>query len=266
MVDNTKIFVFGEGSTDKVVFDFLKEKFFAQNADKFEPFVIVGGKTAFRSKILNGVQPDVESKRQNISILVFRDWDAGEELQDIRQSFEGIVHNLLASWTTSSLSKREFSEGFWKWEVSSNPPKHPGFRFVLHVANNAHLSLPITLCNRTTDGYILTSGLLDSVLERFAQEAGLTTGLTNYCNPQAVLRTLVIQAIPKTMQAKGMRFDEDKDFMAAYLVATRFWVVKRTEEKERLVKIILDRAIRYAQNEVEQIFASWIQAINEVLR
>ena len=262
MPGNAKIFVFGEGQTDKVVFDFLKEKFFSQSASQFEPFVIVGGKNAFRSRILERVQPDVESKRQNISILAFRDRDAGEKLQSICQSFEDIVCNLLASWSTSSPSRQDLSEYIGKWEVSPNLPKHPGFRFVLHVANHPRLSLSVTLHNHTTDGYVLASGLLDSVLKRFAQEVGFET---NVSDPQAVLETLITQSIPTTIHSKGVRFNEDKDFLAAYLVATRFWVVKRTEEQARLVRIILDRAIRYAPEDVEQVFASWIQAIREVL-
>ena len=256
MPGNAKIFVFGEGITDKVVFDFLKEKFFPQNANRFEPFVIVGGKNAFRSIILERVQPDVESKRQNISILAFRDWDAGEELQSIHQSFEDIVRNILASWPTSPPMSQNILEYMWKWEVSPNPPNHPGFRFILHVANHSHLSLPIILHNNTTDGYILAAGLLNLVLDRFARKIN---------SDRQVVYELITNSIPTLIQQKNIAFNEDKDFLAAYLVATRFWVVKRTEEQARLVRIILDRAIKYAQSEVEQIFISWIQAIREVL-
>ena len=263
MISDIKVFVFGEGITDKVVFEFLKEKFFNESIDKFESFIVVRGKNAFKKEILKRAQPDVESKRQNISILVFRDWDEGEELQSIRQSFENIVHNLLNSWNISTPNGKKISKNMWKWEVFPNLPRYPGFRFVLHIANYTHLSLPITLRNSTTDGYILASGLLNQVLKKFAQEAKFTTEVSN---PQDVLKKLITQSIPKTMKSEGVVFNEDKDFLAAYLVATRFWVVKRTEEKTRLVRIILDRAIKYAPENVEQIFVSWIQAIKEVLR
>ena len=263
MWGDAKIFVFGEGLTDKVVFDFLKENFFPQNSSKFEPFVVVGGKNAFRNIIMKHVRPDVESKRQNIFILGFRDRDADEELQSIHQSFDDIVRDLLASWYTSSPKMQDVSECIWKWEVLPNPDTHPGFRFILHIADYAHLSLPVTLHNHTTDGYILASGLLDSVLRRFAQEVRFET---NVSNPKATLETLITQLIPKTIQSKGIIFNQDKDFLAAFLVATRFWAVKRTEKQARLVRVILDRAIKYAPKEVNQIFITWIEAMKEVLQ
>lgn len=259
---NATAFVFGEGSTDKIVFDFLKENFFSLNVGRLQPFVVVGGKNNFENKIRQKVQPDIEARRKDVFILVFRDRDAGEEVEQIFQSFENIVRELLSPWDVTPPSALKISESIYKWDVLPTMPVHPGFRFVLHIANNERLSLPMTLRNHTTDGYVLASGLLDSVLNRFAKEVKFVKEVSE---PREVLYKLIIQSISTAMQGGGVEFSEDKDFLAAYLVATRFWVVKRTEEKARLVRIILDRAIKYAQDELNQIFISWIQAIDEVL-
>ena len=260
---NATAFVFGEGLTDKIVFDFLRESFFSLNVGRLQPFVVVGGKNNFRSKIQQKVQPDIEARRQDVFILVFRDRDVGEKAEQILQSFKYIVRELLSPWDATLPSEQKISESIYKWDVLPAMPVHPGFRFVLHIANNERLSLPMTLRNHTTDGYVLASGLLDPVLNRFAEEVKFVKEVSE---PREVLYKLITQSIPTTMQGEGVEFSEDKDFLAAYLVATRFWVVKRTEEQSRLVRTILDRAMMYDPQGIERVFESWLQAIREVLQ
>lgn len=259
MPDSTTIFAFGEGPTDKVVFNFLIENFFSSNKNQIQPFVVVGGKGNFKSEergIPAHVSSEIEAKRQNVSILVFRDRDDGEQIPSICQSFGYIVHNVFSSWNISPQMQTVSQGIIYKWEVPPAMPERPGFRFVLHIADNGRLYLPVTLRNHTTDGYVLASGLLDPVMDRFAGEINAT---------RQTISELITQSIPALIRNKGIVFNEDKDFLASYLVATRFWAVKRTEEEARLVKIILERAVKYAPDCIGQVFGSWMRAIQEVV-
>ena len=274
MPDSAKIFVFGEGPTDKAVFEFLKKAFFSQNEGLFQPFVSVGGKGDFRKKIQERVSPDIGAKRSDVFVVVFRDRDAGEQVSSICSSFETTVRNLLSSWGAQPLKQTVWQDVIYKWEGPPDNSSHPKFRFVLHVANNEQLPLPMSLRNHTTDGYVLASGLVDPVLARFAQEVPLKPKTEKSEEEEEEsdsklaptdLRPLILQEIPEVVEKRGIAFDEDKDFLAAYLAATRFWVKKRTDEKARLVKIILERGKKYAPEDIERVFASWIRAIEEVI-
>ncbi len=133
----------------------------------------------------------------------------------------------------------------------------PGLRLILHLANSSPLNLPANLRNDTTDGYILAAGLTDVVLERFAIKVN--------SNAQD-LRVLITSSIPQTIRQTHNAFDQDKDYLAAYLCATRFWAVHRTEDQARLVRIILDRIKKYDPDALQQIFAPWRAAIEEALK
>jgi len=250
------IFPFGEGKTEKVVFRFLIEKQF--QGYSFRNFVSVGGRDNFRSEIPKTVQIDLGAGRDEIRILTFRDLDAAEQVDDVVQSFQDIVQELLEPWRLRPSVQQIRPNTIYKWEVSIAPGRS-GLRLVLHIANHADPGLPVPLLNQTTDGYILRVGLTDQVLHRFARESKV--GSTSDS-----LRTLITADIPGAIKQRGIAFDEDKDYLAAYLAATRFWVVKRTEEQARLVKIILERAWRYNQERFKQVFASWFAAIEEVVQ
>jgi len=250
------IFPFGEGKTEKVVFDFIRGKL--ELLGDFREFNNVGGKNNFRSQILEIVQPDVEAHR-DVRILVFRDLDNGEEPEEVAQSFRDIVWNLLKKWNLRPRIKQHrcFSNIF-----TCEHSKHeetPELRLVLHIADNSTLELPVSLLNQTTDGYLLAVGLLDSVLDRFAREPKVNSD-------RQTLYTLITDSIPSTINRAGITFNEDKDYLAAYLATSRFWVVKRAESRAQLAKIILARTWKYAQDKFSSIFASWITAIQEVIR
>ncbi len=250
------IFPFGEGKTEKVIFEFLVEKQFQRYS--FHNFVSVGGKDNFRSKIPKTVQSDLEAGRDEIRILAFRDLDAGEQVDDVVQSFQDIVWKLLEPWELQPNVQQIHPNTIYKWEASIAQGRS-GLRFVLHIANHADSSLPVPLQNQTTDGYILTVGLEEAILERFARKNKVKSTVD-------ALKSLITEKIPETVRKEGIDFQEDKDYLAAYLAATRFWVVKRTEEQVRLVKIILDRAWKYNRNEFKKAFASWFAAIKEVVQ
>lgn len=247
------IYPFGEGVVEKVVFEFLASTVFKEN--KFQRFNISGGKRRLRAKIIDTVKSNIDAKRDEIRIIVFRDLDDGETMDSISQSFSRIVDELLESWGVRP-KKIEVDPSIHKWEISHSL-ESPGFKFVLHIARADNMAVSIR--NQTTDAYVLRLGLSENVLRRFADDRKVKS---NY----ETLNELITISIPNLITNNGITFDEDKDYLAAYLVVTRFWAVKRTEEQARLIRIILERGWKHNRGEFEQIFKSWIQAIKEVVR
>jgi len=253
------IYSFVEGTTDQVVFDVLKKALQKTHNLTFEGQIVnVKGKNNFRSKILDTLKPEFDpgEPEHYVRTLAFRDLDADEERQDVVASFESLARKLLARWQLEP----QFSP-LTSWTnilaIDQAPTEdRPGLRFVLHIADPPHLE-ELNLKNITTDCYVLAVALREPVLGRFAQQAG---------SQSDTLHTLITREVPQTIMDREIAFDEDKDFLAAYLCAARFWSVKRTEEKERLLNIVLDRALEHGPNDFWSIFASWKVAIEEAVR
>lgn len=252
----TRVFPFGEGHTEAVVFNILKSKFFPGQAIK--EFAPVGGKNHFRSKIKSTVETEILPNRK-INILVFRDIDGDERIDSVIASIHDIVTELLSRWQLRpGINQHQKYPNIYTWDQLPTDSA-PGLRLVLHLANHSTANLALQLRNQTTDGYILAAGLDSIVLERFAQDSKVNS------NAQT-LNMLITQSIPERFVSPGITFDEDKDYLAAYLCATRFWVAKRTEDQARLVRIILDRAWEYNQQLFESLFTTWRVAIEEAIQ
>lgn len=248
------VFPFGEGSTDRLVFNFLKSKLFPD--EPLRQFVAVNGKNNFRSQVQRTIEADI-LPNNTVTVIVFRDLDAGESGATVAKSFRDLVWSLLAEWNLQpDIQPHNLYPNLYQCTQSSSATT-PGLRLDLHLANNSTLGLPVEILNQTTDGYLLAAGLTDGVLERFASKA--------QTNARA-LQLLVTAAIPGSIRQTDCFFDQDKDYLAAYLCATRFWVHHRTEDQARLVSIILERSWRYDQNTFQQLFASWRTAVEEALQ
>lgn len=250
------VFPFGEGRTDGVVFDFLRRNFLPDQA--FREFVSVNGKDNFRSRIEQTVQSEILPNRE-IRILVFRDLDAGESPPNVAQAFRDVAWGLLSGWDLRP--EIHSYQHYPNIYICTHPPSltTPGLRLILHLADNGALNLPMALPNHTTDGYVLAVGFTDAVLERFAGKLQVNSNTLS-------LRKLITGLIPETVRQANIAFDKDKDYLAAYLCATRFWVIHRTEDQARLVWIILERAWKHDPNTMRQVFATWRAAIEEALQ
>ena len=256
------VYPFGEGKSDKVVFEFLRDKWFPREKWHWSKFEVVGGKTNFSSRIKATIESEIMPERF-IGVLAFRDKDFGEATESILQGFHNIIYGLLSAWLPFKKIKTSeeelIKEVLYKWEFQPTS-KLPGFRFILHIAGNlGGEAKNLSLKNWTTDGYLLSVGLLQNVLNSFAKESKVKSS-------GEVLKELITQKIPNAIKGEGIDFEEDKDFLAAYLVSTRFWVVKRTEEELRLSRIILERAYRNIPHKFEQIFFTWKKAMEEIWR
>lgn len=250
---NEELFVFGEGKTEEVVFACLSQKWaLPQQAH----LISVNGKTNFVSGILDKVGQDFAPgvPGQTVRILAFRDHDEGEKIESICQSFEQIG-NILRGESLQFIPSPAANNVF----VSTIQPtqQHPGLRFVLHIANTP-AGIPEQLnqlVSKTTDAYILSIALSNGVLSRFGQKVGIEPD---------IIKAKVLSELPRLFADNGIGFDTDKDYLAAYLTATRFWKINCTEREDRLARVILDRAMSHAIDIFEQTFASWAVAIEEV--
>lgn len=245
-----KIITFGEGRTDERVFSFLREKCLTEH--EFQGFIPVNGKTNFKKIIKDTVESELVLNR-DLSILVFRDLDRDEEQEHVVQSFQDLVRELLPGWNREP-DRHSIYPNIYSFEQASDE-ELPGIHLVLHLADINHLDLPERLrnSNQTTDGYVLAVGLKRNVLKRFA-ERDVGTSVEK-------LNSLITEAIPSGFSLTDIAFKEDKDYLAAYLCAARFWVKHRNEERERLEDVILKRAWKYNQESVRNVFDTWIAAM-----
>lgn len=252
-----RVFPFGEGKTEEIIFEILRSQVGNSPDVAFQNFVSVGGKTNFSNRISRTISSELVPN-YDIRVVIFRDLDHGEIPENVVQSFQDIAWNLLAKWNlTPPIQPVNGAPNIY---VLNQPvaSQSPGFRLVLHLPDNGVFNnLPVPLHNRTTDGYVLALGLDDTVLNRFAEKLG---------TQHNILRNLITISIPQTVTGQGITFDQDKDFLAAYLCATRFWPVHRTEEQAKLVEIIMKRAEKYNSTRLQQVFKSWLDAIREVVR
>lgn len=251
------VFPFGEGRTEEVVFSFLQRRFFPDR-QAFREFVSVKGKNHFRSGIEETVQGEIQPNK-DIRILVFRDLDAGESSGDVVHAFRDVVWDLLSNWNLRpDIHSHQQHPNVYVCTQSPSATT-PGLRLILHLADNSALHLPVGLSNHTADGYVLAAGLTNAVLERFARKPQVNSNAPS-------LRSLIINSIPQTVQGANIAFGENKDYLAAYLCASRFWVVHRTEDQARLVHIILERGWKDDQATIRQVFATWRASIEETLQ
>lgn len=268
---DSPLFVFGEGITEQVVFRKLAE-FLNQSGQLSRPIITagtprpdliaVGGKNNFKQVILDtvGLRTKALSER-GVRLLVFRDRDQNEKEAALKQSFVDIVRSLVDQSQTNNSWKphAEFTNisslEITNREAQANSP----LRLVLHLATNPLGERPSAMPDfndKTTDGYILQLALSSGVIGRFApKDVKVGTHL---------LSQKITQEIPELFQQNGLPFDTDKDYLAAYLLTTRFWKTRRTEDKARLVEIILDRAVQHEPEAYQTAWASWIAAIKEV--
>ncbi len=257
------IFPFGEGKTEQVVFNFLMENLFPEK--KLEKLLPVNGKGGFPRQ-LRGVVGHLE-ENDEARILAFRDLDADDTVEGIVASFGNLFMDILKEWRRRrnlqaaiplvDVKRLHDDYTIFQWEVAAREDE-PGLRLVLHIESHHHLPEKLrNFANKTTDTRILALGLGTPVLQRFIKENSLGCG-------SDVLSRLIQTTLPDTMTKQAIPFDQDKDYLAAYLMATRFWVKQRTDSKETLAHVILRRAWKRDRVNVERSFEGWRIAIEKV--
>lgn len=252
---SSKLFVFGEGTTESIVFEKLNAnlKLQVQNGK----LIIAGGKREFNPKIVTTVKSEITNKKligRYISMVAFRDLDKGETVDRCLQSFDdNVVWKLIQ--TEANFQLCAAATNVYISDIAPTDQR-PGLRFVVHLADKPPLmppEIPILL-NQTTDEYILAVALLDKVLASFAEDINI---------PTKVVNKKVISEIPQLFQDNEIVFNEGKDFLAAYQLTTKLWRPKASDRT--LISAVLRSALKNDPDQFWQIFASWRIALEEAI-
>ncbi len=257
--------VFGEGKTE--------ERLMKQIAHLVAPGIKVvpyesGGKHKLvhadpdKNPIKKTLEPLLDPNsdpRCKIRMVILRDWDREEELEDIQKSFTMLFSKVLSEqgWRADNVS---FSNQLIEYSNILTLVTHvPDLRVALHIAQPAPIAgmEELTFGNATTDDYILAAALLPQVVARFAKVAKLE---------EAALQRKVMQRFRELMDDNGVEDFEAKDFLGAYMAFARFLKVGKSLEKHTFTDTIIGRAIKYAPDKIkEEIFASVIEAVSFVM-
>ncbi len=237
---NTYVFV--EGETEKRI---LKKMI---HDSSHLPFVFGGGNG--KTNLPNEIEKmlDGEIRKNSIFLLILRDRDDEEEYPDIIQSFERPINKLLNKEKISSNSfvpHKDFANLFLMDVPDIN------FRSVLHIAPPQFIS-SLKFASDTIDGYTFALAMCDQVLQRFASDAKITSD---------VLRDKVLIEVPKLATDNGIEFNQAKDMLGVYMAMSRFFEKKGSEDKDKFTDIVMSRAIKYANEDFQNIMRSLFAAL-----
>lgn len=249
-------YIFGEGKTEKILVNRLTDD---KAADKIElnlsskpVFIGTGGKYHSIRKISEKLEPDL-TPFQKVRCVILADRDSGDTIESIREKYEnGFCQILEASDYKADVSFQRLQGWNNILIFATEPPDMPDLRVALHIAQTPPLPISEDQISdsATTDGYILAAALTERVIQRFAQKAGLT---------QEKLLEKVTREIPELMRRNGIVNLDAKDFISAYMTASRFLKIKRSEDESTFAGIVISRAIQREPEAVKKIFASTLE-------
>jgi len=250
-------YIFGEGKTEKILVDRLTNDKAAKKLDislSSRPvFIGTGGKYHSISRISETLEPEL-SPFQKVRCVILADRDAGETTESIREKYENGFRQILeASDYNTDISFQLLQNWNNILTFATVPPDLPDLQVALHIARTP--ALPISedqiADSATTDGYILAAALTEGVIHRFARKAGLT---------REKLSDKVTLEIPELMRRNGIASLDAKDFISAYMTASRFLKIKRSEDESTFAGIVISRAVQREPDAVKKIFASILKA------
>jgi len=241
--------VFGEGRTEESVIRHLEP-----TTDLHLHYVNVRGKDNFPQAIRDRLGPDLD-EHSGVRFVILRDRDQGEELADIQRSLQNAIQD--------ALSERgyEVSVQLVAHPAHSNvlisQTLQPSTRFALHVAQPTPDINGWQFTKSTTDDYVLALALLPPVASRFIQQSHVTATPEDF-------RHKVLREVPDLFSRNGIPLDEAKDLVGIYMAAARFVATRRTEQPDTFAGIVVDRARKYADDELRQVLASFLAAVQFV--
>lgn len=226
------------------------------------PYIFVEGKTEKRLlKIIEcPVSPTVCGSKDSIcdtmqkklsgelgdhptGILILRDRDHNETRENIVRSFENGINKLLieSEIPHQSFQPHEKFKNLYEMDIPAVDS-----RFALHIAAPPSIS-GLEFASDTIDGYILYLAMDETVLERFAKNAGIA--------PEA-LRTKVIEKVPKLAEDNGIKFEQAKDFLGVYMAMSKFLTIKRSEKDDVFSGVVTNMAKKRASDKFQDTFRS----------
>lgn len=202
---------------------------------------VCGSKSKIRGKMQEALSGELGD--QLTGILILRDRDHDENTDSIVQSFEDVINNLLLESKTSRQSFKAHQK-FKNLYTLDIPTANS--RIALHIAAPPNIS-DLEFASDTIDGYILYLAMDETVLERFAKNAGIA--------PEA-LKAKVIEKVPKLAEDNGIKFEQAKDYLGVYMAMSKFLTIKRSEKEDVFSGIVINRAKKRARDKFQETFRS----------
>jgi hypothetical protein len=275
-------FVFGEGKTELYVMEYLLKyvlgyKFAKMHRGKGKdrqlsiflpdldtsPYVMIketGGKqTDDQIRIIgNTLEPELSL---GVQCLALADCDEHDTMQSLQTKYEHIFLEVVKKRFHPLDVSLQVVEGWQNILLYQTPSELPTIRFVLHIAQAPTIPTleQYSFHNATTDNYLLAIALTDGVLDSFANDA--SEGQPDHPIGAKTLQSKVVQEIPELLIKNGFKNLDAKDFNAIYMTVARFLKNTVDEPQVSFVKALMGCAIKEAQAEFEQVFASHIAAI-----
>lgn len=189
--------------------------------------------------------------------VVLRDWDQGKELADVqystknllRRAFQEAGHNIPAE-----LAPHPIHPNVFLFQV-----QQPSLRFALHVARPVTQLSSWQFTKQAIDDYVLALALLPPVMSRFVKEGQISATGEDIQNK-------VLRAVPDLFTHNGIPINEAKDLVGIYMATTRFLAVKRAQRPETFVRVVVDRALKHAEDDLKDILASLLATFQVVIQ
>lgn len=197
------IYVIPEGQTEEKVINKLLPA-------KFERTILRG---EGKSKITSKLEGLIANHHLNqLSCLILRDLDSGEEKSGIRQSIETTVQKTLQkyeySYSKIALEPLPGHENVFTFALDK-----PNIRLALHIAHPLNQPRwPQTFTQTTIDDYVLDLSLHYETVERLIEKNGHGWAKVK---PEEIVRK-VTEEIPALLQANQIPLQEAKDYVRLY--------------------------------------------------
>jgi len=248
MSANVKIFV--EGPTDKTIIEKLtKEASLKAKIHKCK------GKRNINSainKIVIDPLPYPPQPDEPTTILIFRDRDGGETQESICKSINDNLKNKINTSERIPPIQHQTYSNIYKFYY-----KDIYLTTILHISERQGLSelkeYIDEFSNAEIEDYILAGALEDRIISRFSIEN------ESRCEfDQNIVKKMIVSELPLLLKEHGVN-PQQKDILSAYMFATRFLYIKRSDDEKCFISILMDRIIKHGNH--KEVFASIIEAL-----
>lgn len=194
------IYIFGEGLTEKKVYEKLQSVFW-ESPDLKSKYIDAEGKRNLNKKVIKTVETFLGVRA--VRCVIMRDLDEGETEGSICQSITAAFQN--------ALQKREIQNIAIKLEPHKDHPNvyvlqqsDPDLRLAVHIASDRWKE---NFKNCTMDDYLLKLSLQSTVLGKLSDKLGI--------EPER-LSTKITHELPELLQSNGIILSEAKNYLQIY--------------------------------------------------
>ena len=239
-----------EGVTEENILNGLKKRKFIE----FDVLGNTGGSSGrFRKATIDILFPYFKIGKP-LGVVILRDLDSGKTAEDVRKSTEDALNEALHNAeieTSIKLVQRDSNIFFAKNE-------HPKFMIVLHIAQKRCIEGIPAFKNCTTDGYVLDLALRKETIENLPEFKKAQEKKPDL-KPEDIQNKIKTEILG-ILKDNGIELREAKGFVNLYIA-----VLQLGDEGSMPYSGSPGKVIAHArQEDVEEVFESWITAFNMV--